>query len=301
MSSAITDQTEKTQGALPPSLHSVRSAAPLTALRFVVKRNPPAAALVFLFLVAAVLGPLIAPHSQSAVNVAIRLQGPSAAHWLGTDDYGRDLFSRILGACQVAGEAAGIVILIGGSIGTVLGTVAGGIAGAADAFISRVIEIIQGFPIILLAIALVTILGPSLPHAMLAVGIGSIPDFARVARSVGVQLRDREFVQAARGAGAGRIRILRREVMPNMLGSLLVIASFDAAQAIMYESTLSFLGLGVQPPAASFGGMLSEAKSYIAIQPWYSIIVGVALALVILGLNLFGDSLSDYFELAGSR
>ena len=131
---------------------------------------------------------------------------------------------------------------------------------------------------------------------MIAVAVGAIPDFARVARSVAIQLRTREFVEAARSVGASEPRILASEILPNMVGALVVIATFDGAQAVMYEAALSFLGLGVQPPEASFGGMLSEAKEYLAIDAWYAFVCGIALAAVILGLNLMGDALSDYFQ-----
>jgi peptide/nickel transport system permease protein len=202
----------------------------------------------------------------------------------------------LIAAARVAAEAALIVVLIGGLIGTVLGLLAGGLGGVVDLVISRVVEVVQGFPVVLLAIGIVAILGPSLVHAMLAAGIGAIPDFARISRGIALQLRRREFVEAARSAGASELRILRTEVLPNMLGSLIVITSFDAAQAVMYESALSFLGLGVQAPEASYGVMLSDAKSYLAQQASYAVYTGVALALVILGLNLIGDALSDYFD-----
>jgi peptide/nickel transport system permease protein len=135
---------------------------------------------------------------------------------------------------------------------------------------------------------------------MLAAGIGAIPDFARISRGIALQLRQREFVEAARSAGASEMRILRTDVFPNLLGALIVITSFDAAQAVMYESALSFLGLGVQPPQASYGVMLSESTAYLNQAAYYAIYTGIALALVILGLNLFGDTLSDYFD-RGSR
>jgi len=193
------------------------------------------------------------------------------------------------------------VIAIGGVAGTILGSLAGLFGGTVDAIISRIIEIVQGFPIVLLAIAIVAISGPSLTHAMLAVAVGAVPDFARVARSVAIQLRSREFVEAARSVGASEWRILASEILPNMIGALVVIATFDGAQAVMYEAALSFLGLGVQPPQASFGGMLSEAKDYLALDAWYAFVCGVALAAVILGLNLMGDALSDYFQRTGRR
>jgi peptide/nickel transport system permease protein len=167
--------------------------------------------------------------------------------------------------------------------------------------ISRIIDAVQGFPTILVAIVMVALLKPSLMNSMTAVGIAAVPDFARVSRSVAIQLRDREFIQAARGLGASEIGILWTEVLPNMVGPLIVVASFDGAQAIMWEAALSFLGLGVQPPSPSFGSMLREAQDYLSIQPWLAIVSGIAVSAVILGLNLLGDALSDYYELVGAR
>jgi peptide/nickel transport system permease protein len=265
-------------------------------LRYLARHAPLATLLVGGFLVLAVFGPWLEPHDPNAIDLVSRLQGSSWNHVLGTDQYGHDVLSRLIAAARVAAEAALIVVLIGGAIGTVLGLLAGGLGGVIDLVISRVVEIVQGFPVILLAIGLVAILGPSLVHAMLAAGVGAIPDFARISRGIALQLRRREFVEAARSAGASELRILRTEVLPNMVGALIVITSFDAAQAVMYESALSFLGLGVQPPTSSYGVMLSEAKGYLSEQPLYAVYTGVALALVILGLNLIGDALSDYFD-----
>ena len=269
-----------------------------TMLSFLVRRSPVGLGLVALFLLAALFGPTLAPHSMTDTNLMASLQGPSATHWLGTDPLGRDVLSRLLGASRVAGQAFLIVVLIGGIAGTTLGLVAGGRGGLIDLIVSRVIEILQGFPTILVAIVLVALLSPSLTHAMVAVGLASIPDFARVSRSVAIKLRDREFIQAARGLGASETRILWSEVLPNMAGPLVVIASFNGAQAVLWEASLSYLGLGVQPPDPSFGSMLREAQNYLAIQPSLAIIVGVAVSGFILGMNLLGDALGDYFERA---
>ncbi|WP_274627401.1 ABC transporter permease [Arvimicrobium flavum] len=273
-----------------------RRAARRNVLGFLARRSPFALALVSLFVVAALVGPLVAPHSMTDTNLAMALQGPSSAHWLGTDPLGRDVLSRLLGASRVAAQAFLIVVLIGGVIGTALGLIAGGRGGLVDLVVSRVTEILQGFPTILVAIVIVALLNPSLTNAMVAVGLAAIPDFARVSRSVAIQLRDREFIEAARGLGASEWRILWSEVLPNMVGPLIVIASFDGAQAILWEASLSFLGLGVQPPAPSFGSMLREAHSYLAIQPFLAVIVGLAVSGFILGLNLLGDALGDYFD-----
>ncbi len=268
-------------------------------LAYLARRAPFALFLVAVFLFAGIFGPLIAPHSMTDTNLTMALQPPSAAHWLGTDPLGRDVLSRLLGSARVAAEAFVIVVLIGGVFGTALGLLAGGIGGLLDLVVSRVVEILQGFPTILVAIVIVALFDPSLLNAMIAVGLAAIPDFARVSRSVAIQLRDREFIQAARGLGAGEIRILWSEVLPNMVGPLVVVASFDGAQAVLWEASLSFLGMGVQAPAPSFGSMLREAQGYLAIQPSFAVIVGIAVSGVILGLNLFGDALSDYLDRRG--
>jgi peptide/nickel transport system permease protein len=272
----------------------------LELLKFLFRRGPVGCVLVTGFVICAVFGPWLEPYDPNQIDLLSRLQGSSWTHLLGTDQYGRDILSRLIAAARVAAEAALIVVLIGGAIGTTLGLVAGGLGKTVDIVISRILEVVQGFPVVLLAIALVAILGPSLFHAMLAAGIGAIPDFARISRGIAIQLRRREFVEAARSAGASELRILRTDILPNLIGSLVVITSFDAAQAVMYESALSFLGLGVQPPTASYGVMLSEANGYLVQAPYWAIYTGIALALVILGLNLVGDALSDYFD-RGSR
>jgi peptide/nickel transport system permease protein len=266
------------------------------ALRYLMRRDPVACLLVAVFVLVALLAPVIEPYSPTSVDVLARLEGPSSTHLLGTDQFGRDLLSRIIAATRIAAEAAVIVLAVGALIGAPLGAAAGVMGRLLDAVLSRLVEVIQGFPVVLLAIVFVAVTGRSLFYAMLAVGIGSIPDFYRIARGVALQLRSREFVEAARGYGASWPRIIRTEIMPNTVGPLMVVASFDAATAVMYESALSFIGLGAQPPTASFGRMLFEAKGYLAQDALYAVFVGVGLAAVILGLNLLGDALSDYYE-----
>jgi peptide/nickel transport system permease protein len=292
MSVLPVDQNENAAG---PAVRRPRR----DALAYLLRRSPVAVTLVALFLVAAIFGPWLAPHSMTDTNLGEALQSPSPAHWLGTDPLGRDVLSRLLGSAKIAAQAFLIVVIIGGVFGTLLGLVAGGLGGLFDLVISRVTEILQGFPTVLVAIVVVALLNPSLTNAMIAVGLAAVPDFARVARGVAIQLRDREFVEAARGLGMGEMRILVSEVLPNMIGPLIIIASFDGAQAIMWEAALSFLGLGVQPPAPSFGSMLREAQNYLAIQPSLAITVGITVSAIVLGLNLLGDALSDYYDTGG--
>jgi peptide/nickel transport system permease protein len=270
-------------------------------LRYLLRHHPIAAGLVALFAFIAVFGPELAPRSMTETNLAAALRPPDATYLLGTDSLGRDVCSRLLGSARVAAQAFLIVVLTGGIVGTALGTIAGGVGGVLDLVVSRVVEVVQGFPTVLIAIVVVALLRPSLINAMLAVGVSAIPDFARVARGAAIQLRDREFVLAARGLGAGELHILWGEVLPNMAGPLIVIASFDGAQAVMWEAALSFLGLGVQPPAPSFGSMLREAQGYLTIQPWLAIVAGIAVSALILSLNLLGDALGDYYDRAGPK
>jgi peptide/nickel transport system permease protein len=263
---------------------------------FLLRRDPIACVLVVVFFAAAIVGPALAPYPPDLPHLDQTLRGPSSEFLLGTDQYGRDILSRLLYATRTAAEAMLIVMLVGGVIGSTLGLVAGWFGGLWDAVISRVTELIQGFPVILLALAVVAVGGPSLKNAMLAVAVGSIPDFLRVARSGAIQLRTREFAEAARSLGFSEFGIIRGEILPNMVGPLLVILTFSGAQAVLYEATLSFRGLGVQPPAPSFGGMLSEAKEYLSLDLWYALITGITVALMVLGLSLLGDALSDYHQ-----
>lgn len=285
------------------AVNTTEATAPLVrrqrkgVLGYLGQRSPLALLLVTIFLLAAIFGSWLAPHSMTDTDLSLANLPPNGSYWLGTDALGRDVLSRLLGSAGVAAQAMLIVVLIGGILGAGLGLVAGGLGGVVDLVVSRVTEILQGFPTILIAIVIVALLTPSLTNAMIAVGLAAVPDFARIARSVAIQLRDREFIQAARGLGAGEVHILITETLPNMVGPLIIIASFDGAQAIMWEAALSFLGLGVQPPAPSFGSMLRDAQNYLNINPWLAVTVGVAVSAIILGLNLLGDALSDFYEM----
>ncbi len=287
MSAVVPPGTSKA-GARP-----VRRAGPL---RYLLRRSPIALLLVVTFVLVAVFGPFLAPRSMTEINLAAALQGPNADYLMGTDALGRDVLSRLIGATTVAAQSFLIVVLIGGVFGTALGLVSGGLGGVLDLIVSRIIEVVQGFPTVLVAIVIVALTQPSLTNAMIAVGLAAIPDFARVARGIAIQLREREFIEAARGLGAGELRILWDEILPSMVGPLLVVASFDGAQAVLWEAALSFLGLGVQPPSPSFGSMLREAQDYLGIHPWLAVVTGLSVAVIILGLNLLGDGLSDYFD-----
>ena len=280
---------------------SVRRASGPGVIGFLWRRNPIACVLVGATVISATVGASVVSYqSVYAVNLTNTLAPPSLSHVLGTDAYGRDVFARVIVSTRIAALAFVLVVGIAGTVGTVFGALAGERGGSLDMTVSRIVELIQGFPFVLLALGIVAILGPSEVHALIAIGIATIPDFYRISRGSAVELRDREFVLAARSVGVKPWRLFYSELLPNMLGSLVIVATFDGAQAIVAEATLSFLGLGAQPPQPSFGSMISDAKEYMVRQPLYLILVAICLALVVLGLNMLGDSLSDYFSGAGS-
>ena len=274
-----------------------RRARGAAMLRFLWRRNPVACVLVAATVLSATVGASVVSHqSVYTVNLLETLSPPSLSHLLGTDAYGRDVLARVIVSTRVAMLAFVLVVGIAGTVGTLVGSLAGERGGWLDMGASRFVELIQGFPFVLLALGIVAILGPSEVHALVAIGIATIPDFFRISRGAAVELRDREFVLAARAAGVRRFRLFYSEILPNMLGSLVIVATFDGAQAIIAEATLSFLGLGAQPPQPSFGTMISDAKEYMVRQPLYLLMVAICLALVVLGLNMLGDTLSDYFS-----
>lgn len=264
---------------------------------YLIRSCPLALAVVVVFVVCAIFGPYIVSNSSVVgFDLTARLTGPSLSHLLGTDEYGRDILARVVVSTKTAAIAFLVVVGIAGLIGATLGALVGEMGGLLDLVVSRIIELVQGFPVVLLALGIVTIMGPTEFHALIAIGIGTIPDFFRIARGSAVELRDREFVLAARTVGVRKWRLFYSEMLPNMVGALVVVATFDGAQAILYDATLSFLGLGVQPPAPSFGTMISEAKTYLVVEPMYLVAVGACLAVILLALNRLGDSLSDYFN-----
>ncbi len=255
-----------------------------------------AVALVLAQAAAALAAPLLAPYGPDAQNILARLQGPTAAHWLGTDNFGRDVLSRIIfGERTLFAVSAGSVLgalLIGGG----LGIVSGWIGGAIDRIIMRVMDVLFAFPIILLAIGIIAVLGPSAASTAAAISVVYIPIFARTLRAPARLLLGTEYVAAARAIGAGRTRILRRHLLPNLAPLILVQASLSLSTAILVEASLSFLGLGTQPPTASLGRMLSESRAFLFLSPWPAAFSGAAILLASLGFNLLGDGLQDRLD-----
>jgi peptide/nickel transport system permease protein len=261
------------------------------------------AVLCALLLVAAAGADVLSPRNPLAVSVPDRFQPPSARFPLGTDELGRDLLSRILHGTRSSLAVGGIAVGIAATAGTAIGLTAGFYGGSVGGFLMRGIDGLLAFPALILALALTAMLGPSLLNAAIAIGVVSVPAFARLARASALAIREREFTDAARASGAGDAYVLFRVILPNHVSPLMVQGSVSFANAILTEAALSFLGLGVQPPAPSWGAMLDTGRKYLDQTSWYSLTAGGAIFVAVLGLNLLGDGLRDALDprLRGSR
>ncbi len=253
-------------------------------------------ALILAFLAMALAAPLLAPYDPLAQDLSQRLQSPSSAHWLGTDDFGRDVLSRVLHGARVSLRLGLVAVGLALAIGGVIGLLAGYYGGWFDLIGMRFMDLMLAFPSILLAIVVVAILGPSLTNAMIAVGIMAVPQYARIVRGSVLQVRNLEYVQAAQALGATDGRVLTRAILPNVLGPVIVTASLGLATAILDAAGLSFLGLGAQPPTPEWGSMLAQGRELILIAPWVLTAPGIAVFLAVLGFNLVGDALRDLLD-----
>lgn len=247
-------------------------------------------------LILAIFAPWVSPYSPFDLDVAQMLRGPSAAHLLGTDELGRDVLSRVIHAARISMMVAVLASLVGLVFGTIIGTLAAYFGGAVDLVLMRLMEILFSFPAILLAIVLMASLGTSVFNAMIAIGIIFIPGFARLARATAEGVLRQQYVEQARAIGMSHMRILTREILPNIVAPLLVEAAVAFSYAVLLESALSFLGLGAQPPDPSWGNMLNIGRGFMAQAPWLSIVPGAAIFLTVLGFNMLGDGLRDAFD-----
>lgn len=266
-----------------------------------LKRNKMAVlglVILIILVLLAVFANVIANYDNVVIkqNLSQRLQAPSAAHWLGTDEFGRDIFARLVHGTRVSLQvgiiAVGISIIIGG----ILGAIAGYYGGKLDNIIMRVMDIFLAVPSILLAIAIVSALGPSILNLMLAISISSVPSYARIVRASVLSIRDQEFIEAARAIGASNTRIIFRHIIPNSLAPVIVQATLGVASAILSTAGLSFIGLGIQPPAPEWGSMLSGGRQYLRYAWWVTTFPGIAIMITILSLNLLGDGLRDALD-----
>ncbi len=253
-------------------------------------------ALCALVVVCAVFAPTIAPYDPLRIDAAHGVQRPSAAHWLGTDALGRDVLSRLIYGARVSIAVGAIAVLIAVLVGIPCGLISGFYGGWRDAVLMRLMDGLAAFPALLLALGILTALGPDVRNAMLAIGVVYVPAFSRVMRGSVLAVRNNEYVDAARASGASNAYILLRTVFPNCVSPLLVHMSLGFANAIIIEAALGFLGLGTQPPTPSWGAMLNESRQYLAQNVWYAVGSGLAIFLSVLGLNLFGDSLRDILD-----
>jgi peptide/nickel transport system permease protein len=269
-----------------------------------LRRQPVALAgtvIFVLFLLIAVFGPLLAPYDYSAQDASRRLQPPSLEHWMGTDNFGRDVFSRVLVGARGVFYLGGLGTILAGVMGTALGLLAGYAGRWWDEGIMRLLDVLLAFPALLLAMVLLATVGPSDLNLILVVAVLYVPMFARVTRSMVLDLRTREFVEAARLRGETRRYILFREILPNALPPILVEASVRFAYAIFLVASLGFLGLGVPPPSPDWGRQVSEARTFFDAAPWMLLFPAGAISLLVIGTSLMADGLRHVFSPPGSR
>jgi len=246
--------------------------------------------------VVALLAPWLAPHDPAAQHLALRRAGPSADAWLGRDEFGRDILSRVMLGARATLLAAVGSVLLSGVLGTLIGIVAGYRGGIADSLLMRSMDLVLSFPYFLLAILVVAVAGPSLHNAAIAIGITYIPQYARVVRGATLEVVGKEYIEAAHASGVRGPRIALKHVLPNINAPIIVITTVGLAMAIVGIASLSFLGLGAQPPSPEWGAMLAGGRQYVASAPHISIFPGLAILVTVLSLNLVGDGLRDTLD-----
>jgi peptide/nickel transport system permease protein len=274
-------------------------ATPLRRIARFARRKPlgAAGALIFLLVcVTAALAPVLAPHDPLAASGA-RLEAPSMAHWMGTDEQSRDVLSRVIYGAQLSLKVGTASIALATVAGTVIGLISGFFGGVVDFLIQRVIDVMLSIPVLILAIALVAVLGTSTENLIIAIAVGQIPSFVRVVRSSVLVAREQQYVSAAQVVGATDWRVMFRHVLPNVVAPIIVLASAGLGFAILSETSLSFLGLGPPITEPSWGAMLSgPARIYMPVAPWLAIFPGIAISLVVFGANMLGDALRDEWD-----
>lgn len=254
------------------------------------------AGIVLFFILVAIVGPLLAPQGINEQNLAIRLLPPSSDHWFGTDDLGRDVLSRILHGARLSLTVGISAVVLSAFFGSLLGVIAGYYGRWIDTIISRIFDIMLAFPSILLAIAVVSILGPSLRNALIAIAIINIPSFGRLIRSRVLSIKEEEYIHAAKAIGMKNSRILWRHILPNSMTPIIVQGTLAIATAIIEAAALGFLGLGAEAPQPEWGKMLADARMFLLNAPWAMVFPGLAIMLTVIGFNLMGDGLRDALD-----
>lgn len=252
--------------------------------------------MVIIVVVLAVAAPVVAIHDPLAQYARDRLQAPSAEHIMGTDTYGRDVFSRVIYASRISLLVGILSVAFGGVLGTFMGLVAGYLGGAVENVVMRSVDILMAFPSLLLGLTVLAVLGPGLGKMIAAIGLILAPAFARVVHSSTLTLKKQEFVEAARCVGSSRSRIIRLHILPNTVGEIVVLGSLWTASAIRTEANLSFIGLGVSPPTPTWGNMIRDGAPFLTNAPWLSVFPGLAILFTVLAFNLLGDGLRDVLD-----
>lgn len=252
--------------------------------------------IVLMLVIAAIFAPQIAPFDPYKLDIPNRLIAPNADHWFGTDDLGRDMFSRIIFGARTTLQTGLSVILIAATLGTIIGLISGYFGGYVDLIIMRIIDVGLAFPYILLALAIVATLGPSLQNALIAIGLAYVPGWARFVRGNVLTLKQNEYVTAAKAVGASNAQIIRRHILVNVLPAIVVLASLDFPAAVLSTAALSYIGLGAQPPTAEWGALLTGARSYMYTASWLVNFPGLAIFVTMLGFNFLGNALRDTLD-----
>jgi peptide/nickel transport system permease protein len=293
--------TDAALNALPITVSEELESPARRALRRLLKRKGAVAGLVVIaaFVLLALFAPLVVPYDPIATSWSLVRKAPSAQHWFGTDDLGRDIFARVIYGARASLMAGAISVGIALCIGVPFGLLSGYRGGFIDGLISRITDAMLACPFLILAIALAAFLGPSLGNAMIAIGISATPIFVRLTRGQVMSVKVEDYIEAARAMGNPRWRIALFHILPNIMPALLVQATLSIAAAIIAEAALSFLGLGQQPPAPSWGSMLNSAQRFLTNAPWMALWPGFAIFLVVLSFNLIGDGLRDALDPRG--
>lgn len=252
--------------------------------------------IIILLIFVSVFGKFLMPYDPYTGELSNSLQTPSSAHFFGTDEQGRDIFSRVIDGTKISLRVGIISVAIALSIGTIMGSICGYFGGKLDMFLMRILDIVQAFPSLLLAIAFMSALGKGLDKAVIAISIVTIPEYARIVRGCVLSVRDSEYVQAAKAIGNSELVIIFKHVLPNILSPIIVRATLGVSSAILDTAALGFLGLGVQPPLAEWGTMLGSGRSYFYNAPYIILFPGLAITLTVLAFNLFGDGLRDALD-----
>ena len=252
--------------------------------------------IVLLIIIAGIAAPLLSPYDPIAINIASKLQPPGVQHWFGTDEIGRDIFSRVLYGCRISIQVGLYIVIIASTIGTIIGSLSGYRGGKFDQVIMTLTDIVLSFPSLVLAMALAAALGPSLFNTMLAVAIVKIPTYVRLVRAQVLSLKEQPYVRVSQTFGATQFWILSRHIVPNCMAPVLIQITLGIGEAILTAASLSFIGLGAQPPMPEWGAMISTARVYALDQWWYVSFPGMAIFITVVGFNLLGDGIRDLLD-----